>query len=73
MVYSDNAPELENELHKKFDQNRLNKINNRKEFFNVSLEDIEKVCIDMGYKIKFTRLAEAREFRESLELVKEAA
>lgn len=73
MVYSDNAPDLENMLHKKFDNQRMNRINNRKEFFNVSLDEIEKVCTEMGYKIKFTKVAEAREFRESLEIVKEVA
>ena len=42
MILSDNAPELEKKLHKFFNERRLNLVNNRKEFFNVSLEDIKK-------------------------------
>ena len=38
VIYSDNAPQLEYELHKKFAERRLNRINQKKEFFKVSLE-----------------------------------
>ncbi|MES1524119.1 GIY-YIG nuclease family protein, partial [Vibrio cholerae] len=41
MIYSENAPALENELHKKFDFQRLNLINTRKEFFAVTLDEIK--------------------------------
>jgi len=36
MMYSENAPELENELHRIFANDRVNMINNRKEFFRVT-------------------------------------
>lgn len=75
MIYSENAPELENMLHKKFNDMRLNKVNHRKEFFNVKIEDVEKICFELGYKFKFTKAAEAREYHESLDYddVKEAS
>jgi|LauGreDrversion4_2_1035121.scaffolds.fasta_scaffold22917_2 hypothetical protein len=67
IIYSDNAPQLESALHKKFHDRRVNRINNRKEFFKVSLEDIEifvKEHIDA--EIEFTKIAEAREYRETI-------
>jgi hypothetical protein len=65
MIYSENAPELENALHKEFDEKRLNLINERKEFFNVSLDEIEKVTKERNLNIEFTKIAEAREYLES--------
>ena len=43
MIFSDNAPELENILHKTFENKSVNRINLRKEFFKVNLEEIEQV------------------------------
>ncbi|MDD0851610.1 DUF4041 domain-containing protein [Halobacteriovorax sp. GB3] len=73
MVFSDNARKLEADLHKYFDERRVNKINKRKEFFTVSLEEVEKACDELGYNIKLTKLAEAREYRESLDYDLEVA
>lgn len=67
MIFSEDAPSLENILHKKFEKNSVNKVNLRKEFFNVSLEDIRKeVLKNHNATIEFTMLAEAQEYRESL-------
>ncbi len=67
IIYSENAPQLENELHKKFNDRRLNRINNRKEFFKASLEEIEVFVKEhAGAEIEFTKVAEAREYRETL-------
>jgi len=66
MIYSENAPTLEKKLHKVFEKKRVNMMNNRKEFFNVSLEDIEKEVHLNDAKIEFTKIAEAKDFRESL-------
>ncbi len=71
MIYSEDAPGLENELHKEFGEKRLNKINNRKEFFNVTLDQIENFCKEKGVDFKFTKKAEAKEYRQSLALIKE--
>ncbi|MEN7549307.1 DUF4041 domain-containing protein [Rapidithrix thailandica] len=66
MIYSENAPELENELHKTFNKNRLNQVNLRREYFDVSLDKIEKVVKENHGEIEFIKEAEAKEFRESL-------
>lgn len=41
MIYTDDAPKLEAELHQRFAEQKMNNDNYRKEFFHVSLEDIE--------------------------------
>lgn len=70
MVYTDDAPAFENALHKEFEQQRMNKINLRKEFFKVGIDDIEGACKKLGYKIQLTKLAEAREYRQTLDVEK---
>ncbi len=65
MIHSDNAPDLEYEIHKKFEDKRINLLNVRREFYKVSLDDIEKAVKERNADIEFTKLAEAREFRES--------
>lgn len=42
MIFSDDAFDLENKLHQMFDNKRINKVNKHKEFFGVTLEEIEK-------------------------------
>ena len=66
MIYSDDAPSLENALHKKFDWERLNLVNSRKEFFRVSLDEIAKEVKSISPDAEFVETAEARQFRESL-------
>ncbi len=68
IIYSDNAPELENKLHKAFDNRRVNLVNRRKEFFNTSLDEIEALVAQNHGDIEFTKLTEAREYRETIAL-----
>lgn len=68
MIFSENAPELENELHKHFNDNRLNKVNNRKEYFKVPLVEIESFCHDKGEKIEFTKKADAHDYYQTLKI-----
>ncbi|WP_332736860.1 DUF4041 domain-containing protein [Flavihumibacter sp.] len=73
IIYSENAPQLEYQLHQYFKEKRINKINLRKEFFKVSLNDIEEfILTQTNAEIHFTKLAEAREFRESIIKIQEA-
>jgi predicted RNase H-like nuclease (RuvC/YqgF family) len=66
MIYSENAPVLEYKLHRHFNEQRVNKINGRKEFFSVTLDDIEKAIEKYHGEIYFTKLAEAEEYRKTL-------
>ncbi|MCB9762835.1 MAG: DUF4041 domain-containing protein [Alphaproteobacteria bacterium] len=66
MIYAEDAPRLENELHKLLDERRLNLINRRKEFFRVSLEQIEAIVTEHHRgDVEFRRTAVAEEFRQS--------
>ena len=65
MIYSDNAPSLEKDLHRIFDDHRVNLVNNRKEFFKVKLDDIEVEVKNISSNAEFILTAEAREYRES--------
>ena len=50
IIPSDDAPSLENKLHKQFENYRLNKVNLRKEFFKVSIDKIEVALNDFTDK-----------------------
>lgn len=69
MIYSDEAPRLENELHKAFTNKKVNMLNYRKEFFNVTLDEIEQQIKDIGIDAEFSRLPEAMEYRETLAIL----
>ena len=72
MIFSENAPELENLLHKEFDDRRINKVNYRKEYFRVSLDEIEQVIIDKYEKeVDFIKVIEAQQFRETKSIIKQ--
>jgi len=71
IIYSENAPELETTLHNKFNNRRVNLINTRKEYFNVTLEEIKSVVNEVhDSHIEFTIAAEAEEYRETLALLR---
>lgn len=66
MIFSDDAPTLENSLHKAFEHKRLNRINLRREFFKVSIDDIETVVKQSFNKpVEFISIADAAEYRQS--------
>jgi len=69
MIYSDEAPTLENELHKAFTNKKVNMLNYRKEFFNVTLDEIEQKIKEIGLDAEFSRLPEAMEYRETLAIL----
>lgn len=70
MIFSENAPELENTLHKYFEQKSVNRINLRKEFFRVTLDEIEKIVKDnYNNTVNFTRIPIATEYRQTLSIL----
>ncbi|MEZ8055699.1 DUF4041 domain-containing protein [Vibrio atlanticus] len=72
MIYSDDAPSLEKELHKKFNEQSVNKINPRKEFFKTTIAEVKQAAEQQGlHEVHWTLKAEAAEFRESLAIAKE--
>jgi Domain of unknown function (DUF4041)/T5orf172 domain len=70
IIYSEDAPGLENALHRKFNNRRVNRVNERKEFFNVTIEEIAEVVRQQHGEIAITLAAEAVDYRKTLALIK---
>lgn len=66
MVSADDAPSLENTLHRTFHKNRLNKTNPRKEFFRAGIHEIAEIVKTHRGEIQYVADAEALEYRQSL-------
>ena len=69
LIFSDDAPGLENILHQHFDKNRVNKVNPRKEFFRINLDEIKQVVLENhNATVQFIDVPDALEYRETLKL-----
>jgi hypothetical protein len=66
MIFAEDAPALENALHREFHYKRVNLINLRKEFFEVEIDEVAQVVRKLHGEIIVTRLAEAKEYRLTL-------
>jgi multidrug efflux pump subunit AcrA (membrane-fusion protein) len=73
MIFCENAPAVEASLHKRFSERRMNKENERKEFFRVALDEIVRAVGEVDDELKihksevvFTRIAEASDYRKTL-------
>jgi hypothetical protein len=69
MIFSEDAPNLENELHKAFANRKVNMLNYRKEFFKVTLDEIEQKVKEIGLETEFIRIPEAMEYRETIAIL----
>lgn len=65
-IFSDDAVALENKLHEMLNEKRLNKVNMRKEFFKVSLDELEQLVTSIEPTAEFNRTMLAEEYRQSL-------
>jgi hypothetical protein len=74
VIESDNAPALEYKLHQHLLAMRINKINLRKEFFRVSLDDIRQRMLkleqgkDFNGTVTWTEKAKAQQYYDSLDI-----
>lgn len=69
VIYCEDAPALENALHRTFSQRRVNRVNERKEFFRVEIEEIAEAVRRHHGEIEMTNVAEAVEYRKTLAMV----
>lgn len=69
MIFTDDAPKLEAALHKAFETKKVNMVNSRREFFNVSLDEIKKV-IRKNYDktVEFNDYPDAEQWRISVKM-----
>lgn len=66
MIFSDDAPRLETALHHAFEDRKINMVNTRREFFKVSLDEIEKVVKEhYDGTVEFIKVPDAIQYRES--------
>lgn len=67
MIFCDDAPKLEAALHNAFAERKLNFVNQRREFFNVKLDEIKKVVKEnYDRSVEFIEFAPAEQYRQSL-------
>lgn len=64
-IFSDDASALETELHKRLNDRRVNKVNLRKEFFNVSIDELETLVTEICPTAEFNKTMLAEEFYQS--------
>jgi hypothetical protein len=68
LIPSEDAPALERELHKRLVRMQVNKVNPRKEFFRLTLQEIRQELEGMGIQARWTMAAECREYKETLSI-----
>jgi hypothetical protein len=74
VIETDNAPALEYKIHQQFLGMRMNKVNLRKEFFRINLNDIRQVVekLDQGKDVKgtvtWTEKAKAQQYFDSVHI-----
>lgn len=69
MIFSDDAPRLEAALHNEFADRKINMVNHRREFFHVTLDEIEAaVKKNFDKSVEFTKFADADQYRQSLKM-----
>lgn len=72
MIFSDDAPQLEAALHQAFADRRVNRVNTRREYFRVSLEEIKAVIREHHDKtVEFTDTPDAQQYRETMVMEQE--
>lgn len=66
MIFSDDAPALENALHHAFEDKKVNMVNQRREFFNVTLDEIKEVVKkNFDKTVEFIDIPDAEQYRIS--------
>lgn len=74
MIFSDDAPKLEAALHKAFSDRKLNFVNQRREFFRVTLDEIKAVVrANFDKTVEFVDFPPAEQYRQSLAIASESA
>ncbi|WP_251500668.1 DUF4041 domain-containing protein [Otoolea muris] len=69
MIFSDDAPALEAALHRAFENRKLNMVNQRREFFNVTLDEIKEVIKkNFDKTVEFIDVPDAEQYRISLKM-----
>lgn len=69
LIFCDDAPKLEAALHRAFEDRKVNIVNQRREFFRVSLDEIEEVVkANYDKTVEFHSVPDAEQYRTSEKL-----
>ncbi len=71
-IFSEDASGLETELHKRLNDRRVNRVNRRKEFFSVSIDELETLVNEIYPSAEFNKTMLAEEYRQTLSLTQNA-
>ena len=67
LIFTEDAPALENALHTAFEAQKINKINRRREFFRVNLDEIKSVVRkNFDKTVEWIDVPEAEQYRQSI-------
>ena len=67
-IFSDDAAALEHTIHEMLNDRRVNKVNLRKEFFHISLDELENLVSKLAPTADFKRTMLAEQYRQSLSI-----
>jgi hypothetical protein len=70
-IFSNDAVQLESDLHQALENNRVNKVNNRKEFFKISIDDLENLVYKFDPAAEFNKTMVAEQYRQTLSIEEE--
>lgn len=68
LIFSQDAPALETALHRELNNQRVNKVNLRKEFFRVSIDELQQLVERYDPTAAFRTTALAEQYRQSLSI-----
>lgn len=71
-IFSEDAFALERELHERFETKRVNKVNSRKEFFKITMDDIKQIVEENKENVHgFKEYPDAEEYKDTLKIEQE--
>lgn len=65
-IFSEDAVSLESALHERLNNQRVNKVNIRKEFFYSTVDELEQIVTEIDPTAEFNRTMAAEDYRQSL-------
>ncbi|HWV87452.1 MAG TPA: GIY-YIG nuclease family protein [Capillimicrobium sp.] len=72
LFFAKDAVGIEQELHRRLDDRRINRVNLRREFFRATPAEVKQHLLELaGELLEFTDVPEALEYRQSLHMVGE--
>ena len=70
-IFSNDAVSLEQKMHNILDRNRVNKVNFRKEFFKINIDDLRKIVEDIDPSAEFNTTMLAEQYKETKRIEEE--